>query len=281
MEPIVEHSAQLAGYRTRVIELEGEGPPLLLLHGYADSADTWRLLIDRLRRLGRAAVALDMPGFGTADGLREGTSILPQLDAFLDAAVERWAGEYSGGVVIVGNSLGGTAAMRAAERDDGRVAGIAPIAPAGLDTPAWFSAIQGAPLVRAMLRSPVPVPDAAVRRAVGSTYRVLAFSSPRRAEDSVVNAFTSHLGTQDEVARMLGTGNRLLPEIRAPFRLQRIECPVLVIWGERDRMVIPKSAELIVAALPEARVELLERCGHCPQLEQTERLAELLASFPG
>jgi pimeloyl-ACP methyl ester carboxylesterase len=124
------------------------------------------------------------------------------------------------------------------------------------------------------------VPDTAVRRAVGSTYRVLAFASPRRAEDSVVNAFTSHLGTQHDVARMLDTGKSLLPEIKAPFRLQRIECPVLVIWGERDRMVFPKGAELIVAALPEARVELIDRCGICPKLEQTARLVELLAGFP-
>jgi pimeloyl-ACP methyl ester carboxylesterase len=282
MEPIVEHNLQLDGVRTRALELEGDGPPLILLHGFGDSADTWRLLFDRLRKQGRAAVALDMPGFGAAALLDREAPIIPQLDSFAEAAIERWAAESpSGEVVIAGNSLGGTVALRAAERDEGsRLAGVVPVAPAGLEMPTWFAAIQSAPLVRAMLRSPVPIPESAVRRAVGSTYRVLAFASPRKADDAVVGAFTTHFGSQRDVARMLATGERLMPEIKAPFDLGRVRCPVLVVWGERDRMVASKGADLIVAALPETRIELLPRCGHCPQIEEPDRLAELLAAFP-
>ena len=280
MEPIVEHTLRLGGVRTRALELEGEGPPLILLHGYADSADTWRLLLDRLRKRGRAAVALDMPGFGRADHLDPERPVLPQLDAFADAAVERWAHESDGSVALAGNSLGGTTALRAAERDGETIAGVAPIAPAGLDMPTWFAAIQGAPLVKAMLSSPVPVPQATLQRAVGSTYRVLAFASPRRVDGGVVGAFTSHIRSREDLARALATGKRLLPEIKAPFRLDRVGCPVLVVWGERDRMVAHSGAEQIVAALPQTRVELLRRCGHCPQIEEPDRLGELLAEFP-
>ncbi|HEX2359834.1 MAG TPA: alpha/beta fold hydrolase [Solirubrobacterales bacterium] len=282
MEPILEHTLRLGGVRTRALELEGAGPPLILLHGFADSADTWRLLLDRVRKQGRAAVALDMPGFGAADRLDGEAAIIPQLDSFADAAIERWAAESSSGkVVIAGNSLGGTVALRAAEREVGsRLAGVVPVAPTGLEMPTWFAAIQGAPLVRAMLRSPVPVPEAAVRRAVGSTYRVLAFASPRKADDGVVGAFTTHFRSQGDVARLLATGSRLLPEIKAPFDLARVRCPVLVVWGERDRMVASEGADRIVAALPRTRVELLPRCGHCPQIEEPDRLAELLATFP-
>ena len=281
MEPIVEHNLRLAGYRTRALELEGSGPPLILLHGYADSADTWRLLLDRLRRRGRAAVALDMPGFGTADRLDRDAEILPQLDRFAAAAAERWSDESGGPVVLAGNSLGGAVALRVAERDErDRLAGIVPIAPAGLDMPTWFAAIEGAPLVRAMLRSPVPVPEVAVRRAVGTTYRVLAFASPRKADDAVVGAFTTHFGSRRDVVRLLATGRRVLPELKAPFDLARVRCPVLVVWGERDRMVAHSGAERIVAALPDTDVELLPRCGHCPQIEEPDRLAEVLADFP-
>jgi pimeloyl-ACP methyl ester carboxylesterase len=282
VEPIVEHNPTLAGFRTRALELEGEGPTLILIHGYADSADTWRLLLDRLRKQGRAAVALDLPGFGTADRLDRDAPILPQHDAFMDAAVDRWAGESTDGrVVIAGNSLGGTAALRAAERDEaGRLAGIVPIAPAGLDMPTWFTAIQGAPLVRAMLRSPVPVPERTVRRAIASTYKVLAFASPRKADEAVVGAFTTHIGTQRDVVRLLATGERLLPEIKAPFRFARVSCPVMLVWGERDRMVSASGAERVLAGIPGTQVELLPRCGHCPQIEEPDRLAELLADFP-
>jgi pimeloyl-ACP methyl ester carboxylesterase len=279
MEPIVEHTLRLQGRRTRALELEGGGPPLILLHGFADSADTWRPLLDRLRRRERAAVALDMPGFGRADPLDPDRPVLPQLDSFADAAVERWAAEQ-GKVAIAGNSLGGTAALRAAQRDDGAIAGVAPIAPAGLDMPTWFAAIQGAPLVKAMLSSPVPVPQVTLQRAVGSTYRVLAFARPQSVDEGVVGAFTSHVRSREDLARMVSTGRRLMPEIRDPFRLAEIDCPVLVVWGERDRMVFSKGAERIVAALPGTRVELLPRCGHCPQIEATDRLDELLADFP-
>jgi pimeloyl-ACP methyl ester carboxylesterase len=279
MEPIVEHQPKLAGIRTRALELEGSGPPLILLHGYADSADTWRLVLDRLRKRGRAAVALDLPGFGEADRLEREAPILPQLDSFIEAAVERWAAE-SGSVVIAGNSLGGTVALRAAERDQERVAGIVPVAPAGLDTPTWFAAIQGAPLVRAMLRSPVPVPESALRRAVGSTYKVLAFASPRKADEAVVAAFTSHVRSRRDVVRMLGTGERLVAELGDPFRLELIRCPLLVVWGERDRMVLASGAERLAEAIPDARVELIPRCGHCPQIEEPDLLSELLAEFP-
>ena len=54
MQPLFEHRLYLAGYQTRALELEGDGPPLLLLHGYSDSADTWRILMDRLAREGPA-----------------------------------------------------------------------------------------------------------------------------------------------------------------------------------------------------------------------------------
>jgi pimeloyl-ACP methyl ester carboxylesterase len=64
------------------------------------------------------------------------------------------------------------------------------------------------------------------------------------------------------------------------LRLDRVRCPILVVWGERDVMVAASGAERIVAALPDAAVELIEGCGHCPQIEAADRVAELLAGFP-
>jgi pimeloyl-ACP methyl ester carboxylesterase len=67
--PIAERRLELAGFETRALEVSGSGPPLVLLHGYADSADAWRPLLDELAGLRRGAIALDMPGFGTASRL--------------------------------------------------------------------------------------------------------------------------------------------------------------------------------------------------------------------
>ena len=69
MEPLFEHRMEFAGYETRVLELEGRGDPIVLLHGWSDSADTWRCVLAQLGRQERRAIAVDLPGFGAADPL--------------------------------------------------------------------------------------------------------------------------------------------------------------------------------------------------------------------
>jgi pimeloyl-ACP methyl ester carboxylesterase len=93
--------------------------------------------------------------------------------------------------------------------------------------------------------------------------------------------FTAHHRDRESVLRYLATARRLLPELEHPFRLERVRCPVLLIWGTRDRMVSHNGAERILEALPATEVELLEGVGHCPQLEATDRVVELLAGFAG
>lgn len=279
-QPLFEHRLELAGFDTRALELEGDGPPILLLHGYGDSADTWRLTLDRLARAGRSALAVDLPGFGTASRLRPGEPILPQLDAFAAAAVEQIAAEL-GPVVVAGNSLGGSVALRIGERcDELPIAGIVPVAPAGLDMPRWFNAIERDPIVRTLLAVPLPLPERLVRVMVGAAYRQLAFSTPGAPAGGVVSAFTSHHRSRAGVRRLLDTGRRLLPELDGlTFRLEEITCPVLLVWGDRDRMVTHRGARHIVDALPDTTYELIEGCGHCPQLEESERFTRVLLEF--
>jgi pimeloyl-ACP methyl ester carboxylesterase len=277
-EPLFEHRLELAGRSTRVLELEGSGRPIVLLHGFADSADTWRSVLDRLARAGRRALAIDLPGFGAAEALTPGP-VLPQLDAAATAAVA-YAHEQSGEpVVLAGNSLGGVVALRAAERDDVPLAGVVPVAPAGLDMPRWFGLIERDPIVRWVLAAPVPLPEQVLRTAVGEAYRQLAFANPRSAAREVVRAFTDHHRDRASVVRALDNGRRVLPELDMPFALQRVRCPVLLIWGDRDRMVTHRGARRIIEALPDTTYELLQGVGHCPQVEAAERVAQLLLEF--
>lgn len=278
MQPLFEYRLELAGFQTRALELEGEGPALLLLHGFADSADTWRLVLDRLGRIDQRALAVDLPGFATAARLRDG-SVLDQLDAFAAAAVRHLRKDTGREVLIVGNSLGGAIALRAAQNGRLPLAGIVPVAPAGLEMPAWFGVIQRDPIVRTVLRSPVPLPEPVVRAAVGAAFRQLAFARPLAASAQVVRSFAAHHGHQRDLARALDAGRRMLPELRDPFDLERIRCPVLLVWGDHDRMVSHRGAARITAALPGTTYELLEGCGHCPQLEAPDRLVEALLRF--
>jgi pimeloyl-ACP methyl ester carboxylesterase len=277
VQPLFEYRLTLAGYESRALELEGEGPPLVLLHGWADSSDTWRLVLERLARAGRRALALDLPGFGQASPLREG-AVLPQLDEFLEAALEQVAPKA--GAVVAGNSLGGCVALRAAERPELGLAGVVPVAPAGLDMARWFVLVERDPVVRTVLASPLPLPGFLMRRAVGEVYRRLAFCRPGEIDPAVISTFSSHLDGKTAAARALATGRRLLPELRDPYRLERIACPVLLVWGRQDLLVFQTGAERVLAAAPQGRLEVIEDCGHCPQLEAPERFTSLLLDFP-
>jgi pimeloyl-ACP methyl ester carboxylesterase len=274
---LFERPLSLAGFESRALELDGDGPQLLLLHGWSDSADTWRPLLDRLRRLGQRAVALDMPGYGSATPLRTRAPVLAQLDGFVAAAIERYA--PGGGAFVAGNSLGGAAALRAAERPELGLAGIAPIAPAGFDMAGWFLVVESERLIRLLLAAPLPLPRRLVREVVGQVYRGLAFAHPRQVDGRVVSSFTSHLSSREDIARMLASGRRLRGELADPFRLDRIGCPVLMIWGDSDRMVFASGAERVLRAVPESRIEVIEDCGHCPQIEAPDRLTDLIAGF--
>ncbi|WP_372790711.1 alpha/beta fold hydrolase [Paraconexibacter sp.] len=275
-QPLIEYRLDLGGVRTRVLELEGQGPPVLLFHGYSDSADTWRLALDLLAHHDRRVLAFDLPGFGQASRLARDEQVLPQLDAFGAAAVLHVAREH-GPVVVGGNSLGGCLALRLAQDPDLPIVAAVPVAPAGFDHPGWFRAVQSDRLVRLLLQAPLPAP--VFRTVVGEAFRQLAFAAPRAARGEVVAAFAQHLTTRRDLRRILATGSRMLPELSMPFRLERIEVPVLLIWGDRDRMVSHTGARHLLEALPDTRYELLEHVGHCPQLEVPDRFVDLLLEF--
>ena len=110
---ITEDRVCFNGVHTRRLSVAGSGTPIALLHGFADSADTWRDVLTALSAAGRAAFAVDMPGFGDAEP-RQAGAIIPQLDGFVDAVIAE-----TGPVILMGNSLGACASVRAATRGSG------------------------------------------------------------------------------------------------------------------------------------------------------------------
>lgn len=283
MEPLFEHRMEFAGYETRVLELEGRGNPVVLLHGWSDSADTWRCLLAQLGRQERRAIAVDMPGFGAADRLQDGP-MLPQLDAFAAAALayagagakQRTGRRRRATGVVVGNSLGGCVALRLAEREPERVARVVALAPAGLDMARWLALIEHDQVLRLLVHAPVPFPAKIVQGAVARVYRSLAFADPAAVEPGIARAFAQHHPDRGALVRMLASGRRLLHELHDPFDFSAIRCRVQLVWGDCDRLVFHRGAQRLLSAVPGSTLELIERCGHSPHIEHPDRVIDLL-----
>src|SRR3954447_7161860 len=204
MEPLVEYPASFGGWVTRVLELEGEGPPLVFFHGYADSADTWRLMLAELGRRGRRAIAVDLPGFGAADRLTPAGPVLPQYDEFAAAVLE----STGPGAIAVGNSLGGCVAVRAAQNSRLGLAGIVPVSPAGLGLAPWLDVIETNPIVRSLLLAAAPLPRPLVQALVGRIYRSIAFAPGANVDPLVLRTFASHFRDASTVRRYLDTARQ-------------------------------------------------------------------------
>jgi pimeloyl-ACP methyl ester carboxylesterase len=268
----------VGGIETRSIFVDGSGAPAVLLHGWMDNADTWRAVLSGLAADGRPGVAYDLPGFGTAPAM-EDRDVLDQLVEFAGAAVERAAEDSGRKVVLVGNSLGGWVALRAAGQLDLPLAGVVPIGPAGIDMAPFFFTADRIPVISRLISLPAPVPAAVVRSVVGRFYRTLAYAEPNRVDQVVVDRFTRQNLDRAEVSRRIGYAKRIRSHLADPFDADRIHCPVTVIWGDRDRLCMPKGAERLAELLPQARIEMLEGVGHTPQVESPDVVVSAIAGL--
>jgi pimeloyl-ACP methyl ester carboxylesterase len=275
---IVERTVRIGTVKTRALEVAGRGPLLVLLHGYADSADTWRQVLERVARHGRAAVAVDLPGFAHADPLIEEEPVLAQLAWFARAAARELESDGRG-VVLVGNSLGGISALLAAQGMGDPLKGVVAVAPAGFDMGQWIYRVETFSLLQLLLRLPPTAPARVVRPIVGLVYRQLAIHDQRMVAGHVVSTFTGHFRDRDTLLRHLHVARRLPPELGEPCELDAIGVPVLAIWGRQDRMLPHRNSEALLAAVPHAELETIDPCGHCPQVERAALTAQLVLDF--
>lgn len=66
-----------------------------------------------------------------------------------------------------------------------------------------------------------------------------------------------------------------------PHLLQSMTAPTLVVWGDDDRVVPLSAGEAYLAALPQARLEVVQACGHAVDMEKPEELVRLVNEFVG
>jgi len=64
-----------------------------------------------------------------------------------------------------------------------------------------------------------------------------------------------------------------------PWLLPRVRVPTLIVWGREDRIVPLECSELYQQAIPGSRLEIINQCGHSPQLEKPEEFTRLVRDF--
>ena len=258
-------TAPLAGHRVHRYAFagRGEGPPVLLLHGLGGQASSMAPLVPGLTGLARRVVLLELPGHGRSPEPLHGPLSAREYGAVAIACAEELQREHDSKVVLVGNSLGGALALYTAHERPELCAGVAGLNPAGAELsdeavnglPRAFSdANQGAAQMAALLFHRTPWPFWLVAR-----------------------DFARHWGTST-VQRILDdarTGNDRSLGMEV---LTDIHVPVLIVWGKEDRLLPLRSVEDF-ARIEGARVEIIEGCGHVPQLERPAAARRAVAGF--
>lgn len=262
--------ADVGSRRVRYVR-RGAGPAVVLVHGFGSSLYTWKDVIPTLA--GRHdVVALDLPGFGESDRPADLSlddlprAILGLLDTL---GIERAA--------IVGNSMGGAAAVLAAAAQPARVGRLVLIDAAGFhlaprERPAAFrlATSRAAPLLQALPGKRLIV-EWSLRQVLHddslvTAERVAEYLAPaqRPGTYAALRSLGASLG--DGPGRLAGT-------------LGAIAAPTLVIWGADDRWIPPADADRFVAAIPGSRKVVIPACGHVPQEEKPAEVARLIAEF--
>ncbi len=167
-------------------------------------------------------------------------------------------------VLVIGSSMGGWIASAMALRDTTRLlSGLVLVDAAGIR-------VEGYPI--ADVSSLTPNELSALSFHNPAAFRVdPATVTPEQAEARAANLRALYVYDQ-------GQGMRD-PKLRR--RLGRVKIPVLVAWGESDRVILPEYGRAYAQSFPDARFQLIPEAGHLPQLEQPERLLKLVWEFAG
>jgi pimeloyl-ACP methyl ester carboxylesterase len=262
---------------TLLYAVTGEGPPLLLLHGFGGQSWVWEKQVSALSGRYRLHL-LDLLGYGFSDRPKlDYTPVLfvESVRQFMDRLGIRRAS-------LIGNSMGGGVAWSFAlafpDRVDKLVLidSVTPDALSEVRNPSfrWFLAIRNLPLVP---RLAVALTTRGMLRA---TLREMVFDD-RLITDAVVER-------QYQIGRIEGTGRvmtstaRHADEIaRSAGALAALRRPTLVIWGEHDEVFPLEVGRRLHALIEGSEFRVIPDSGHMPMWERPDETNRAILEFLG
>jgi pimeloyl-ACP methyl ester carboxylesterase len=274
----------LDGQPINVVEL-GKGPPLIFIHGLIGRWTHW---VEQLTAFaGRSpigshrVIAVDLPGFGDSPLPAQGGISVPIYARTIDRLME--ALQISS-AAFVGHSMGGFTSVELAINFPERVERLVLVSPAGLSTYnnprdvqvlallqrfRWL-ALAGQALVAGngelLARRP--------RLRLWEPVTSLVTRYPDRLPGPFVEEFTRGLAPPGFIEGMAANQDYDYRE-----RLGEIACPTLIVWGDRDKVVTAKDAELYERLIPNARKVIFQDTGHMAMIERPAAFNVLLDDF--
>jgi pimeloyl-ACP methyl ester carboxylesterase len=273
MDGFVERVVEVRGTRVRGL-LGGpeHGDPLVLVHGLGGAAVNWALLAPELART-RRVLAVDLPGHGRSDPLPAAPSLAPYADRVLALAEQ----EGMLPADVVGHSLGGVVAVRAAVRRPEAVRRLVLAAAAGITsntrTAERVLALVGwlqpgrrlSPYWRSVAKS-----DVAKRLVFAHWFAADPPTLGARAVEAVLSEVNLHTDT-DSAWRALTRDDP-----RADLHL--VACRSLVLWGADDNQ-LPLEDALDYARRLRAPLRVIADCGHLLIVERPGACLDAIEGF--
>ncbi|NMC68884.1 MAG: alpha/beta fold hydrolase, partial [Myxococcales bacterium] len=248
----------------------GQGPAVVLLHGYGSSLDVWDPVVPALETRHRV-VALDLKGFGRS-ARPEGDYSPAAQAALVLGLLDRLGIDRT---AVVAHSWGSSVALALALAAPERVTRLALY-------DAWVYEEQLPPFLlwsRAPGLGEFLFAGWYAERVADKM--ALAFYDPTRLTQELVDALEEALERPGTVAAALAAARGQRFEA-IEGRYGTIDRPVLLLWGREDAVSPPAIGERLAAELPDARLVVYPRCGHFPMVEalaaSTRDLVEFLAA---
>jgi pimeloyl-ACP methyl ester carboxylesterase len=262
---------------TRVVRV-GQGPPTVLFHGATLTSTVWAPLLPHLP--GRALHLVDLPGCGLAEPFDfRGVDLAAHQTAFVGSVLDALGLERAS---LVGASMGGWYALRFAIARPDRVTAAALVTAPAIALPGARVPVPMAltsTRIGRRLATLTPPPSARMMR------RMLATIGGDGSVEGVPDALFDALGAATALAVPSTTALDLhrwrTPHPHLQFdeaSLAACSVPVLLVWGEDDKVQSPEAGAWAAGQLPQGRLEVLPG-GHGLWFDLPERCGQVLTSF--
>lgn len=257
--------------------LQGDSDTVLVMvHGFGACLESWHDIYSALSAR-FSVVGLDLKGSGFSSKPAE-NSYAPLDQAKILTAFLKTLGTRK--IVLIGHSLGGGISLLAylhnLDVDGGLdIVGLVLIDSVGYPQPLpFFVNAMRNPVTRFLVQ--LLTPEHRVKLVLNKAFEVKARITPDRVERY---AFFLRLpGASTALAR---TAERVLPPDLESIaaRFPEIHVPVLIIWGEKDRVVPPENAHRFHADIPHSQLLILPETGHVPHEERPQLVIDAISRF--